>query len=603
MSPQEELELLDIEIAIREKEAEASKKSSVHAKPPESPTPYAKQIGGAALGLPIGAAKGAVGTTDLLLRMLMPGRPERDVRSQDAVLRAMNEQFRRTDEIIGDNTGYKIGNVAGEALNPYGLKLQKLMPVADSLGRRVGQGMTMGGFYGGSVLEDPNQNYWTNKALDVGGGATIGGTIPLATSALKSGANFAGELWKYFLSPNAARNVADDYMMKIVGPENMPKLVEAARRGNVELVPGSRPTTAEALAGIPEASPIVALQNQTAMTPSGVSARFGQRLADQQGARERAIRSFAKTEGELESAIASRSAAADINYGEAFDQIIRRDKNLRELWKNPFFKKEVSDAWDLFRANYPGRKLSEGLTPFLHYVKIGLDKQLGKTGNDALSNAQRRAVTGAKDQLVDWLKKNPAYDEARLAFQEASVPINQMQVGQELLDRLRTPTGTESPGAFIRAMQDAQRTIKSSTGMPRQQFGQVLTGEQEAAAGSVVADLERKLSSMKPLQPTSLGKDSDIAAGEIKKFPSLLERPFVVANWLLGKVAAKGGRLEKNIDEINAFRLLHPEEFAKAFEILPARQKQNLVQRARSQGYDIVNQGLISPSVTGLLGD
>jgi len=210
---------------------------------------------------------------------------------------------------------------------------------------------------------------------------------------------------------------------------------------------------------------------------------------------------------------------------------------------------------------------------------------------------------GAKEQLVDWLKRNPAYDEARLAFSEASVPINQMQVGQTLLDKLRTPTGTESPGAFLRAMQDAQKTIKSSTGMPRQQLGQVLTKEQEAAAGSVAADLERKLSSMKPLQPTRLGHDADIAAGEIKKFPSLLERPFVVANWLLGKVAQKGGQLEKSIDEINAFRLLYPEEFVKAFEMLPAKHKATLIERMSSAGFDPVNQGMIAPSVSGLFGD
>jgi len=246
--------------------------------------------------------------------------------------------------------------------------------------------MTIGSLYGASSLDDPNENYWTTKALKAGGGGVVGGGIPLVAGGIKGAGRFAGELWKYFLSPNAARNVADDYMLKIVGRENMPKLVEAAR-GAKELVPGSKPTTAEALAGIPEASPITALQNQTAMTPGGPSAMFGQRIAEQQAARERALRTFAKTEGELESAIAARGAAADINYGEAFDQIVRRDKSLRELWKNPFFKKEVGDAWDLYRANFPDRKLSEGLTPFLHYVKIGLDKQLGKTGNDALSNA------------------------------------------------------------------------------------------------------------------------------------------------------------------------------------------------------------------------
>ncbi len=515
----------------------------------------------------------------------------------------VSDSFRRTAELAKAERGDQadITGLLGEVLNPVGLKATKMLPRAAELPGRIAQGGGIGGLYSVLTPDAEDEKFWENKGAKAGFGTTIGAGIPILTKLGGMGASAANKLMKYVLSPNRAKTIADDYISEIVGgPEVARKLAAEARKAK-EIVPGSQPTTAEALAHLPEASPIIALQNKTASAPGGISAMFGAREAAQKEAREKALRSFAGTEDDLERAIAARTAASGPNYKEAFDQVVKRDPELKALWKDPFFKKEVGDAWELFRHSQPDRKLREGYTEFLHYVKHGLDQKLSRTGDSALNRAQRSAVNDVRTQLVDWLnKRNPSYDYAREQHRVASVPINQMQVGQELIRKLQSPTGAETPSSFLRTADDATKMIRSVTGMPRQSLGQVLTPEQEAATRSVALDLERKLASMKPAQATRLAHGVDIAAGQIDRLPSLLKTPFVVANWLIGKMAVKS---EKAVDEIIAYRLLNPAEFAKAIEVLPPDRKAELVAKLANAGVDPVRQGLIAPAVSGLFGE
>lgn len=221
----------------------------------------------------------------------------------------------------------------------------------------------------------------------------------------------------------------------------------------------------------------------------------------QNEARANAIRSFGKDKPTLDAAIEIRGINAAKNYGDAYAQPTKFDPTLAQLMANPFVKDELPAALKLAEAN--GITPKDDLTQFLHYVKIGLDKQLSKTGNDALTSTQQKSVQDAKTQLLDWLaspRGNPKYELARKVFAEESQPINQMQVGQFLADKLTAPIAEQGAGVsqrgalYAQALRDAPGTLKRSTGMPRYEtLDQVLTPEQVATTSKVGASLARAM--------------------------------------------------------------------------------------------------------------
>ena len=138
--------------------------------------------------------------------------------------------------------------------------------------------------------------------------------------------------------------------------------------------------------------------------------------------------------------------------------------------------------------------MSTDLTQFLHYIKISLDKMVSRTGDNALANTERRAVADVKDQVIQWLRqKNPAYDAARAEFAAGSIPINQMEVGQELEKRLTQPLmeeGKQRAGVFAQALREAPQMVKKATGEPRE-LTRFMRPEQLEALRQVQTDLAR----------------------------------------------------------------------------------------------------------------
>lgn len=390
--------------------------------------------------------------------------------------------------------------------------------------------------------------------------------------------------------PGGARRIADRYTDKIVGENGRQAVIDALAKAK-PIVPGSNPTAAEAVAHLPEGSPVIAHQKIIAETPGGISAKFGQRTLEQQAARESALKTIAKDEATLAAAESARASNAAKNYQAAYAQQIKADPELIALSKNPYFKDALPDALKLAEAK--GINPKENLTQVLHYVKISLDKALRKNGDTALSSTEKEVVHGVKKDLVNWLeKKNPLYDTARKEFEQASKPINQMQVGQALQSKLVNPTGAESPGVFLRALDDSQKLIKTSTGMPRQQIGQVLTPEQQKVAKAVADDLERKLLSQRPAQKTALQGGVNVAEESSAHLPNLLSRPAMLVNY--GR-RMLGAGIEPKVDAILAERYLNPGVMAKAMEKASPAQKKVLHAMMRKIGdNNIVSRSLIA---------
>lgn len=261
--------------------------------------------------------------------------------------------------------------------------------------------------------------------------------------------------------------------------------------------------------------------------PSGIE---GQQEAARLGAVRRDI---AGTPDKLTEAMKARSLASDANYKEAFEHVVKRDKELRELWKNPYFKDEVGEAWKLMKAEASKRgekmPLSKNLTQFLQFVKEGLDARLQTLSNPqlpAISKSSKDAVLTAKGKLISWLDaRNPAYENARVTHSELSKPINQMKAGQDLERALVAPaTEAERAGSFAGAVRRAETTVSKSTGKPRIED---LTPKQRATIDALKADFKRNADYKDLASKGGTNLEERIGAPELP--PTGFFQPFVSA--------------------------------------------------------------------------
>jgi hypothetical protein len=131
----------------------------------------------------------------------------------------------------------------------------------------------------------------------------------------------------------------------------------------------------------------------------------------------------------------------------------------------------------------------------LHYIKMAMDDLIKNPERFGIGSSEAAAIGKTQGTFVKWIGNNSdAYNKAREAYKAASVPINQMQVGQDLGKKLANSLGTaERPATFATAVDEGARTIKRATGAPRyEELAEVLTKRQEGAIRGVVADLARE---------------------------------------------------------------------------------------------------------------
>jgi hypothetical protein len=232
------------------------------------------------------------------------------------------------------------------------------------------------------------------------------------------------------------------------------------------------------------------------------------------------------------------------------------------------------------------------MTSFLQNAK----SLLSTTAREAKDPKERMLVGNVERKLSDWLENaNPDWAKARTNFRERSIPINQMQVGQQIEKKLLSPSDQMMPGGYLKAIADETATIKTATGQPRSEFGQVFTGQQKATLDEIGQLLEGKLASQKPLQATRLSGDN-IAEDAVIHLPQLLSRPVAMANWAIKQITGAKGNLEARVDKVNAARMLDPAKFAAAMKTLPAGERRMIENALAAVKY----QGVIAPAINAL---
>lgn len=263
-------------------------------------------------------------------------------------------------------------------------------------------------------------------------------------------------------------------------------------RPSYEIVPGSKPTAAEAAsgAGVAELSGMEKVAKD--MRPSEYTAID----RGNEAARRDSVGTVAKTETELADAIKERAREGKFNYGMVESDIVKPNADVRLLLDRPSAKDAIKLAKSV--AEEKGRvwpdvkqqmKVSDA-----QLIKEGFDDLLRNPEQFGIGAKQARAIGDTRTAFIEWLnKESPGWEKARLDYAGSSSPINRMQVGQELQGKLTNTLGNaERPTMFATAVDESARTIKNATGAPRyEKLEQVLTPNEVTVVKDVVRDLAR----------------------------------------------------------------------------------------------------------------
>jgi hypothetical protein len=405
------------------------------------------------------------------------------------------------DKQIKDSVVGMAGSMVGSVLSAVPTAF---IPGANT----VTGGALIGGATGALFNKD---NRLQNAGLGFAGGG-LGNALPyVANLAHKVVAPFGGTATKEKILSKLLNEVAGDNAPAIQG-----KLAGAA-----ELVPGSAPTAAE----VAESGGISALQRYSAQANPEA---YSHRAQTQAAARIEALQGIAKDEQALQAAIAERGAVTSPLYKESDKAIAQGDDELLSIMAR-LPKGTMETAKDIARmeakpiefgryapeqvvqkgVSYATGKPIEQVLPAeygeisgrgIDLLKKSIDKLLEPDAKNSITKAAQGAEQGVKTALTKWADdKIPAYAKARSTYQDLSQPINQMQVGQELLSKMRPALadygalGRETGNRYATALNDIRgNLVKQATGGIKRNLEDVMTPEQMQTLNAVGQDLARK---------------------------------------------------------------------------------------------------------------
>lgn len=253
----------------------------------EAPSATEKAIGRTILGIGKGIVNPALAVGQFVA-------PER---TQDLLTR-----YKEARANLGGE-GLDVGEIFGTIVNP----INRLFPAATAAtttGRAAqytGQGAVLGAL---TPVEDA-QNLLSEKINQVGFGAVLGGVLSSGIDLGKGVINIAKEFYKP-ITTAGQKVILQERFQELASKE--PEKIIAALRNAPELVPGSKPTAAEALADIPAATGLAAYQKSLESLPQkGIAADFAVRDVAQQTARKQVLQKTAGTEDDIIAAIAERT--------------------------------------------------------------------------------------------------------------------------------------------------------------------------------------------------------------------------------------------------------------------------------------------------------
>jgi hypothetical protein len=293
-------------------------------------------------------------------------------------------------------------------------------------------------------------------------------------------------------------------------------------------------------------------------------------------ARRAAIGKISGTPEDLQFAKDMRSSTAAITYPEAFKAKIKGDPSLAVLFQNPFVRQAYANAQDTIRSK--GLNAKDDLTALLQQVKVGLDDLIAGTAKTTIGTGEKREALLAQKDLVNWLEmRNPKFATAKETFAQQSRPINRMEVGKVLAEKLGAPLDdAERAGVFAQATRDAPRTIKTATGGERfSELSQVLLPRETKAVQNVQSELARLLSA-KEQAKAGESRAREVVSGAFEPIepPGLLRAWATISRAILSRV--QHGTSKKTLAELTQ-DLQDPVKTRELLQKMEPQEKESLV--------------------------
>jgi hypothetical protein len=563
--------------------------------------------------------------------------------------------------------GFDVPQLAGAIFSPAG----RVVAAEKAIGGGIVQaGMMPSG-------QEDSGAYATDKLFNMGLGGLIGGAVPAVGSALSY---LKKTIIDLPITASQKEAAIRRYVESLTGSAKTE--VIAALRNAGQIVTGSKPTTAEAVAEVPAAVGLVKEQQRLAGQVS-TAPKFSQRELEQQAARKGELVGTFGTEADLAAAEAARTAAtaplrqtalrkanvagrvlpkleADLaarqeaavrniqEQGKAATEeaqaLVRANewsargqlrfperyyKNLELAQSLSGAKQEFGDAAAKAKADVALRQLQiksvadEGFYPLTTQPIIGkIDDSLGRVGersNALLVNSlqglraklegladengiinsvdlynvrkeigsdiksfltQRNEPFGAQatnvetsvkkilDKAINDASGTQVWSDYLSKFAGHSKKINQMEVGQELIDKLTLNlTDAEKAGRFATAVDNSASLIKRTTGVQRyDKLSDFLTPEQTASVERVRADLARSQKAVEAGKGVKQAGEEAFTGGEV--VPGFLSAKITFVKSVLDTL--KTGS-QKELDAKVSELMLDPQKLADFLEYVPKK--------------------------------
>jgi hypothetical protein len=347
--------------------------------------------------------------------------------------------------------------------------------------RSAGTGAALGAL---APVNAPVEQFGEKKLEQMALGAVLGPILEGGVNALSS---FAG-LFKG-LSAQGRQDVLREQLNTLAGPDRS-RVIDALRDAK-ELVTGSRPTAADAIADIPSAVELAAAQRKLASQP-GIAGKFAERTVERQAARVRAVDNIAGTEAQRAAVEAKRGAVTGPMRETALDLNEIAGATLGNI-----------DRQANQTVNRLIQQVKENLPP-LQQTSAGF-----KLTTEELRAASKDAANNLKKAQIDSLEQNGVF------------PLLATDITRQL-DKAIKGTVSDQSRAVLQAVRDRVLAKTDENGIigsrdlyenvrkiSNQDIAKLLGLGDQYASGGIPQQAASALSNAKKLVDASLNKSSD----------------------------------------------------------------------------------------------
>lgn len=386
-------------------------------------------------------------------------------------------EARRLDKALSDTTAGTAGNITGT--------VAAFLPTAFIPGANTMAGAAAIGAGSGLLAPSTSTSETvTNTAL----GGTLAPLTLAGIRAIPAITQGVGALVQPFTRSGQDR-IAGNTLRAFAGSRQAADDAANAMRGATSEVPGVANTMGE----VSNNAGLAQLERALRQNPE-LTTEFTDRIAGNREAMLQALRGIAGDDATMAAAQRARSAAADPLYAASRAQNILPDQELATLSQRPAMQEAFRRAEAIMAEQ--GGQASPGA--FLHNVKMALDDMLQTGPQRGVGAQEAGTIRGTRAAFIDWLERqSPEYAAGRAAFRDASRPINQMEIGQELVNRFQPAlsdfgAGRTTPATYATALRNADQTAARATRMPNATMESVLTPEQMRTVRGVATELAKR---------------------------------------------------------------------------------------------------------------